>query len=229
MGQIQELLMDFKDETLENIAGRNGRLYRERLGLSLEALAKQAGWDKTNLKRFEDTGHKYSHKSLKRLADAIGIDIMALHDKKTAFNLGRLVLLNIYTADMIRRDADGILTIDHPAHELGGESSVFPTDGNFAEDAFVFVINDDGMSPRLKVGDKVVVEPGLIAKPKNLVIAAIYRKKTQKSEVVVRKYADRPEGFELIPEDDDFRTESPLIDGISIVGTVVLEIARSRD
>lgn len=222
--------MDFGNKSLENIVGRNVKRLRMKNGWSLEELGERCvpRWDKANIKRVEDTGKGFSHSSLKRIADALEVEVSALYDPRAAFNI-RVVPLDVYTADMIRRDAAGVLTIDHPAHELGGESSVYLTDGSFADDAFVFVINDDGMRPRLKVGDKVVVEPGLTAKPKNLVIAAIYRTKTQKSEVVVRKYADRPEGFELIPEDDDFRTESPLIDGISIVGTVVLEIARSRE
>lgn len=211
-----------------NIVGKNVHKYRTLRELSLEELGKRARWDKKNLHRLEQTGSGYSNESITRLAKALGVRLSALFDESGTVDWGRLVPIDVYTSDMIRRDASGMTTMDPPGHSTGGVSNVLFTDGSFSDDAFAFAVNDEAMKPHLTPGDMVIVDPSLKPEPNDLVLAVIYRPKTEKSQIVIRKYADRSEEFELLPEDNAYAIERPANDNIEMLGTIVEQRKQRR-
>jgi transcriptional regulator with XRE-family HTH domain len=204
-----------------NIVGKNVHKYRQELGLSLEELGKKASWDKKNLHRLEQTGSGYSHESITRLAKSLGVSLGSLFDENGTIPAGRVVPIDFYTPEMITRDAEGKTTIVKPAYEAGAISNVLMTDGSFAEDAFAFTVNDGALKPILERGDVVIVDPDLQPEPNDLVLAVVYRRSTGKSQALIRRFAERSEGFELIPVDNAYASEVPIDNNIGIVGTVV--------
>jgi transcriptional regulator with XRE-family HTH domain len=204
-----------------NIVGKNVHKYRMEQGLSLAGLGDKASWDKKNLYRLEQTGSGYTHESISRLAKALNVSLGALFDETGGLFSGRVVPIDFYTSDMISLDSKGNLEIERPKHEAGGISDVLITDGSFAEEAFAFTVNDDAMKPGLSSGDVVIVDPNLQPDPNDLVLAAIYRKNADKTQVMVRRYADRFDGFELLPMDNAYASEVSSGKNISIIGTVV--------
>lgn len=211
-----------------NIVGKNVHKYRSALGLSLEVLGESAGWDKKNLHRLEQTGTGYSNDSITRLARALNVSLGALFDETDTVMFGRVVPIHFYTPEMITRNSSGKTFIETPANMVGGVSNVLLTDGSFAEDAFAYKVTDDAMKPYLAAGDVVVVDPNVQPEPNDLVLAVIYRYSTGKSACLVRRYADRANGFELLPYDIAYSTEINQDNNIGIVGTVVEERRQRR-
>jgi SOS-response transcriptional repressor LexA len=211
-----------------NIVGKNVHKYRSALGLSLEELGKSAGWDKKNLHRLEQTGSGYSNDSITRIAKALNVSLGALFDETGSMMYGRVVPIDFYTPEMLSRDAQGKTAIQRPAHESGGISNVLLTDGSFADAAFAFTVNDDGMRPDLAPGDVIVIDPGLQPEPNDLVLAVIHRHSTGKSQALIRRFADRANGFELLPTDNAYATEISVDNNIGIVGTVVEQRRQRR-
>lgn len=206
-----------------NIVGRNVHKYRTALKLSLEDLGRAAGWDKKNLHRLENTGKGYSPDSIGRLAKALDVKLSALFDEAAVLSFGRVVPIDVYTAEMITRDASGKDTFERPAVYVGGASDVLLTDGKFADNAFAFKIQDDAMKPEFNLcaGDVVIVDPGAQAEPNDLVLASVYRPLTGKSETMVRRYATRANGFELLPSDIAYSAEKQDGANVGILGKVV--------
>jgi transcriptional regulator with XRE-family HTH domain len=212
----------------KNIVGKNIGKYRMALGLSVGQLAAKAGMDRTNIHRIEQTGKNYSHDSLTSIAKALNIRIGELFDESDTLQWSRMVPLDIYTPEMIHRSADGKTTIDRPAHETGGVSNVLFTDGLFAENSFGFKVNDMAMSPQLLPGDMAIVDPTIQPEPNDLVLAAIYRHLTGKTQAIIRRFAERAGGFELLPMDIAYAVESPVDDNIGLIGTVVEQRRQRR-
>jgi len=211
-----------------NIVGKNVHKYRSALGLSLEELGKSAGWDKKNLHRLEQTGSGYSNDSITRLAKALNVSLGALFDETDTVAYGRVVPIDFYTPEMISRDEQGKTTILPPALQLGGTSNVLLTDGSFADEAFAFTVNDDAMRPDLAPGDVVIVDPNVQPEPNDLVLAVIYRYSTGKSSCLVRRFAERANGFELLPHDNAYAAEINKDNNIGIIGTVVEQRRQRR-
>lgn len=211
-----------------NIVGKNVHRYRTEQNLSLEELGKNAGWDKKNLHRLEQTGSGYSHDSISRLSKALNVSLGALFDETGTVGAGRIVPIDLYTPDMISRDPDGNTLLKAPAHQSGGTSNVIFTDGNFSDNAIAFAVNDAAMRPGLAPGDVVVVDPTLQPEPNDLVLAVIYRKSTGKSQSLIRRFAERLGGFELLPADTAYAAEIPVENNIGIVGTVVEQRLQRR-
>lgn len=70
------------------------------------------------------------------------------------------------------------------------------------------------------MGDTVIVEPHAIPETNNLVLAAIYRPRTGKTDNVVRRYAERTGGlFELLSTSSSFSPE-PSAENVRVVGVV---------
>lgn len=210
-----------------NIVGKNIHRYREAAELSVAELAAKAGMDRTNLYRIEQTGTNYSNDSLTKIAKALNVSIGALFAEADTLPWGRMVPLDIVTPEMIHLVA-GKLRIDRPAHEAGGISNVVFTDGSFADSAFAFKVNDRAMSPLLVPDDMVIVDPTISAEPNDIVLAAVYRKSTGKTQSLVRRFAERTDGFELLPVDVAYAVEFPLEDNIKILGTVVEQRKQRR-
>jgi transcriptional regulator with XRE-family HTH domain len=211
-----------------NIVGKNVHRYRTEQNLSLEELGRAAGWDKKNLHRLEQTGSGYSHDSISRLAKALNVSLGSLFDETGTVGAGRIVPIDFYTPEMISRDPQGNIDIKPPAHQVGGTSNVLLTDGSFADNAFAFTVNDPAMKPSLAPGDVVVVDPNVQPEPNDLVLAVIYRKSTGKSQSMIRRFAERLNGFELLPADDAFAAETPIDNNIGIIGTVVEQRLQRR-
>jgi SOS-response transcriptional repressor LexA len=209
-----------------NIVGKNVHKYRSALNFSLEELGKLAGWDKKNLHRLEQTGSGYSHDSITRLAKALNVSLGALFDETGAFEVGRIVPIDFYRAEMIDIDQNGKIAIQRPLHETGGVSDVLITDGSFSEEAFAFVVNDNAMKPELSVGDVVVVDPTIQPEPNDMVLAVVRR--IGKPQTLLRRYAERSNGFELLPADIAYAAETSLNSIIGIIGTVVEQRRQRR-
>jgi transcriptional regulator with XRE-family HTH domain len=63
---------------LQKVLGRNLRIYRERQGLSQEALADELGVHRTYMGGIERGERNLTLKSLERIAQQIGVDPLAL-------------------------------------------------------------------------------------------------------------------------------------------------------
>lgn len=184
--------------------------------------------NRTNVYRIEQTGINYSHESLTKLSKALGISISALFDEAGAGEFGRMVPIDFYTPEMIRRDAEGNTVIDPPAHTAGKISNVLLTDGSFADNSFAFTVGDEAMRPHLAPGDVVIVDPNLKPEPNDLVLAVVHRTGSGKSHAIIRRYAERANGFELQPNDNAYAAEVPMDNNIGLVGTVVEQRRQRR-
>lgn len=209
-----------------NVVGKNVHRYREGQGLSLGQLAEKAKWDKMNLYRLEQAGTGYSHASITRLAKALGVSLSALFDENINYSYGAPVGLPVYKAEEFTIDENGAGSIQRPPYKAGQIEYLVYTDGSFSENAFAFFVQDHAMRPDLEPDDIVILDPDLVPEPNDIVLAAIYRKSTGKTHLVLRRFAEREATdssppFELLPSDNAYSAERPHGNNIHIFGTVV--------
>ncbi|MBU6392775.1 MAG: helix-turn-helix transcriptional regulator [Planctomycetota bacterium] len=67
----------------KNIVGNNLRMIRERLGITQEELALRSGLTQGYINFLENGKRGYSERSLEKIANALGIQILGLFEEKT--------------------------------------------------------------------------------------------------------------------------------------------------
>ena len=73
----------YKLNMKKNIVGNNLRMIRERLGITQEDLALKSGLTQGYINFLENGKRGYSERSLEKIANALGIQILGLFEEKT--------------------------------------------------------------------------------------------------------------------------------------------------
>ena len=73
----------YKLPVRKNIVGNNVRIIRERLGITQEELALRSGLTQGYINFLENGKRGYSERSLEKIANALGIQILELFEEKT--------------------------------------------------------------------------------------------------------------------------------------------------
>lgn len=73
----------YKLSMRKNIVGNNLRMIRERLGITQEELALRSGLTQGYINFLENGKRGYSERSLEKIANALGIQILGLFEEKT--------------------------------------------------------------------------------------------------------------------------------------------------
>lgn len=213
------------------------RIFQERQakGLTRKALAELTDDLKpSRINNWERGLRTPGPEEIKQLAEALDIApayLMCLTDDKQVKQeftwLGALVpLLNSQQACDPRsviqsiRDETGQLSV--PFIPLSPEISQ-----KLSENTFAFRVQDDSMSPELKIGDVLIVDPDQSSRPGGLVIATFQ----ETNDVIVRRYKQLSAGnitneFELIPKNENWATIRSVQTGTHCIVGVVLAFIR---
>lgn len=213
------------------------RIFQERQakGLTRKALAELTDDLKpSRINNWERGLRTPGPEEIKQLAEALDIApayLMCLTDDKQVKQefpwLGALVpLLNSQQA------CDPKTVIQSIRDETGQHSVSFiplspEISQKLSENTFAFRVQDDSMSPELKIGDVLIVDPDQSSRPGGLVVANFQ----ETNDVIVRRYRQLSAGnitneFELIPKNENWATIRSVQTGTYRIVGVVLAFIR---
>jgi len=207
--------------------GNEIRRRRKALKWTIEELAYRIGTDSGNLSRLERGKQGYKHETLLKIAGALGCsvsDLFAESDQQVlSVPLGfRRIPIISYSAII-----DWVESAISPATSET-EKFLF-TERNLSIDAFAVEVKDNSMLPEFKPGDRIIVDPDIVPKPGDFVIARCAKEK----EATFRKYRPRGKGadgkdiYVLTPLNEDYPSTRSDVVSIALIG-VVIEWRRYR-
>ncbi len=96
-------------------------------------------------------------------------------------------------------------------------SLLLMTDVKVGGQAFALERHDLSMEPKIKSGDRLLIDPDVPAIPGDLVCAKFG------DEILIRRYRKRPDGFDLVPINEDWPTLScsAASENLKVLGVVV--------
>lgn len=203
--------------------GKNIKQYREALGLSKKALSDltkgevSPGAISVLEARDSDTS-----KFTAQLAQALGVSVEQLmlgvkgvdqNTRPAQIGLRRIPVLSKIPAGGAKQIVDAYL--------MGAGMEDIATDLELSTYSFALIIEGDSMEPEFKTGDKVIIDPQILPRPGDYVVA-----KCNGDEGTFKKF--RPRGqingvevFELVPLNEDYPTIRSDSIECSVIGTMV--------
>ncbi|MBP9826403.1 MAG: LexA family transcriptional regulator [Thermoanaerobaculia bacterium] len=200
--------------------GTEIRRRRKAFKWTLEELAKRVDSDTGNLSRVETGKQGASEETLRKIAGALGCSVADLFagaegagsvsSATTLINARRIPLINdVQVGDrspsVVNEPADWLLT-----------------DLSLSPGAFALRIDGESMLPEFRDGDVVVIDPAIMPRPGDFVVA-----RSSQYGVTFRKYRPRgpnangEEVVELAPLNEDYPSVRSDITAITLVGTMV--------
>jgi len=210
-----------ENETM--IIGNEIRRRRKALKWTIEELAYRIGMNSGSLSRLERGEQGYTQDTLLKVAHALGCTVSDLfvendqHGNPTSVPVGaRRIPIISYSAVV-----DWVESVVQPA---ASETEKFLfTERNLSIDAFAVEIKDNSMLPEFKPGDRIIVDPDIVPKPGDFVVARCAKEK----EATFRKYRPRGKGadgkdiYVLTPLNEDYPSTRSDVVSITLIGVVV--------
>ena len=144
--------------------GARIRQIRLEKGLTLKLLAWKANFDQPNLSKLETGQIGFSPESIRRIADALGVQVAELF---SSASLGELYWV--------------------PLKEDGEKKRMLPTFYPVSPRAFAFKIKDESLHPIIARGDIVICEPDVHLYRRGVFVAAKLVGKHDGPDIIVRR------------------------------------------
>ena len=193
--------------------GKRIRQIRKERGLTLKELGTAAQFDWSNLSRLERGLQGYSDDGLRRLADALSVDLAAFFQGE----------IEPHIAPPTREVP--VLTLADAAQPPHTAGRYALTDAKVSGRAFGLFVRGDAMFPDFREGDFLIVDPAVEPRPGDFVVAA-----GPWRDAILRQYRARGVGsgglevFELTPLNPCYpsaRSDADADLPIRILGTVI--------
>ena len=188
--------------------------------MTLEELALTINRNFANLSKLERGLVGYSDEVLQNLASALHCTVSDLFAGEAWGNVTAVPIGSRRIPRISYVQAGRWTAVAH--HEPGDLDDWILTDLKLSQGAFALSIRGDSMLPDFREGDTIIVDPEVMPRPGDFVVA-----KNGEEDATFKKY--RPRGinergdkvFELIPLNDDYETMRSDITPIQIIGTMV--------
>ena len=190
--------------SLPNI-GYRLRLARHRAGLSREVLAARCGVDEPTISRWENDLAHPTHEQMQKAAPLLNTTVAwLLNDKNEAGPYSPWFFMQAPIFDA----AYGNPKVDINIRKQKGLIGYLNTNAHISEQGFGLRLDDDSMSPEIRRGDHILIDPAMAVNPGDFVAAQV----PGEPHVLVRKF--RPRTFtkgryvdiDLSPLNDDWPT-----------------------
>ncbi|OSI21673.1 helix-turn-helix domain-containing protein [Neisseria dumasiana] len=199
--------------------GKNIRTRRKKLKMTLEQLALEIGSDTGNLSRIERGQQSLTTDKIAVIAKALNclpVDLLA-EDKSQIQLPPGYIRVPVLDSDQIKNWRK---LRNHISHVDISEWLV--TDAEISSESFSFEIKDLSMFPDFKIGDRIILDPTLVADAGDFVLAI-----SAMESLIFRKYRARgidKNGivlFELFPINEDYEIFYSNSGAIQILGVMV--------
>lgn len=198
--------------------GKNVRLLRQRMGLTLKELAVASGMDFSNLSKLERGEVQLTTGTIARLAVALGVPDAHLFAEESIEQVVEMSARRtpVLSPDQAPRWVPAAKRINLPPAQ-----SFVLLDLKNGPNSFAFVVHDDSMAKLFTAGDLVIVDPEIPPRPGDVVLATI-----NNGSACLRQYAIKGvdayenEIIELIPMNRFYPSISSETKDIRIIGTM---------
>ena len=184
---------------------------RKSAGMSQQAVANNFGISRAAVAQWESGDTRPETGKLDRLSQVLDVRLewlgtgrepMRHDDPELPAGAGRFLVPVI---DDVRAGAWSEVT---DPYAPGAGVEFLATDLKIGVHAFALIIDGDSMTPEYRPGDKVIVDPGVVPRPGDCVVAKLDREQTATFKKYRPRGVDRSgnEVFELVPLNENWPT-----------------------
>lgn len=200
--------------------GKNIRARRKELNMTLEQLALEVGSDTGNISRIERGQQEITIGKIEIFAKALNCSAIDLVNPQNPSEPPKLP--QGYQRIPLLSDTQAREWTNLKNHvDFLDVQEWFIVSSEISSSAFCYEIQDTSMKPDFRIGDKIIVDPDVVAEAGDYVLAV-----DSNQQVLFRKYRDRGmiNGkviFDLAPLNDDYPILSAANDSLAILGVMV--------